>query len=107
MPDRRPFPPRRLQRMLEQQRRQQFQQQRYEQQPEPPSPAPLPGLPGVPRNLADLKQLLQVYGPLLSPENRDLIAELVSRLEGGGDLASLQELAARMQQAALEQRGGE
>ena len=104
MPDRRPFPPRRLQRVLEQQRRRQYQQQ-Y-QQPEPPAPA-LPGLPAVPQNLADLKQLLQVYGPLLSAENRDLIAELISRLEGGGDLNSLQELAGRMQQAARKQRGEE
>ena len=98
-----------MQRVLEQQRQQQYQQQQHQQQQrqqQPPTPA-LPGLPAVPQNLADLKQLLQVYGPLLAPENRDLINELVDSLEGGGDLNSLQELAARMRQAALEQRGGE
>ena len=95
MSDRRPFFPRRMQ-----------QQQEQQQQQGPQVPVSLPGLPAVPQNLADLKQLLQVYGPLLSPENRGLIAELVASLEAGGDLSSLQELAARMRQAA-ERKPGE
>lgn len=100
-----PIPPRRLQQR--QQRQQQQNPQQMQQQKMQPSrgSAPLPPLPSPPRSLPELKQLLQLYGPFLSAENRALIGELVTRLEEGGDTNSLLELAGRLQQAAQRQQG--
>ena len=93
-----PNPPRRLQR--QQQRRQQQQQQT-----QPPPPVNAPPLPATPQSLPELKQLLQLYGPFLSAENRALVSELVAKLEDGGDPGSLLELAGRLQQAVRRQQG--
>ncbi|MBR5429413.1 MAG: hypothetical protein IK116_02675 [Firmicutes bacterium] len=86
-----------------QQQQQQFQQQQqYQQQyrqlsyQQPPEQQP----PAVPRSAAELRQLLEVYGPWLTAENRAFINELLARLESGGDAAGLLELAQSMQQAA-------
>ncbi len=101
-----PIPPRRMQQR--QQRQQQQQQQPPQQsppQPPPPQGNPVPPLPAAPRSLPELKQLLQLYGPFLSAENRALIGELVTRLEEGADPGSLLELAGRLQQAVSRQPG--
>ena len=105
-----PIPPRRMQQR--QQRQQQQQQQPPRQspqqpprQPPPPQGSPIPPLPAAPRSLPELKQLLQLYGPFLSAENRALIGELVTRLEEGADPGSLLELAGRLQQAVSRQPG--
>ena len=89
-----------------QQQQQQFQQQQqYQQQyrqlsyQQPPEQQP-PAVPAVPRSAAELRQLLEVYGPWLTAENRAFINELLARLESGGDAAGLLELAQSMQQAA-------
>lgn len=103
-------PPRRMQqRQYQQQHRQQYQQQYQQQQPQsqPPAAAAPASLPGVPRDLGELKQLLQQYGPLLSAENRSFIQELIAKLEGGGDVSGLMELAGRMQQAAGRQQAAQ
>lgn len=62
-----------------------------------PSSTPLPM--GV-SSVGDLRQLLTVYGGVLSPENRDFISELIDQLQNGGDQQQLMALAARMRQAA-------
>ena len=99
-----PIPPRRMQ---QRQQRQQQQQQQQQPPPQPPPPqgGPVPPLPATPRSLPELKQLLQLYGPFLSAENRALIGELVTRLEEGADPGSLLELAGRLQQAVSRQPG--
>lgn len=74
------------------QMQQQFQQaapQGYQGQP----------LPQQPQNAADLRNLLQQFGDVLSPQNRQFIQELIVNLEQGGDQQKLMDLAARMQQA--------
>ena len=97
-----PIPPRRMQ---QRQQRQQQQQQQPPRQSPPPQGGPVPPLPATPRSLPELKQLLQLYGPFLSAENRALIGELVTRLEEGADPGSLLELAGRLQQAVSRQPG--
>ncbi len=98
-----PIPPRRMQQR--QQRQQQQQPPRQSPPQPPPQGGPVPPLPAAPRNLPELKQLLQLYGPFLSAENRALIGELVTRLEEGADPGSLLELAGRLQQAVSRQPG--
>ena len=56
--------------------------------------------PAAPRNVNDLKMLLEAYGSILSPENRAFISELIARLEAGGDMPGLVELAERMRKSA-------
>jgi len=85
--------PRRMQQM------QQQAQQPTPQQPGMPLPQ-LPNMPQVPQNTADLKQLLQQYGSMLTPETGNLIKEVISHVEQGADNASLQELAERVRSAA-------
>ena len=96
--------PRRMQQRRQRQQLQQ-QQQTHQQQMQQQTGAAAPPLPAVPRSLPELKQLLQLYGPFLSAENRALIGELVARLEEGGDTNSLLELAGRLQQAAQRKPG--
>ncbi len=99
--------PRRMQR-LEQDRqaalaRQAAREQSQRQQPTPQqqaSPTDQAQLPQTPQSVQDLKQLLQQYSHILSPENKSFILELVEHLEQGGDQEALRQLAARMQQAA-------
>lgn len=55
-------------------------------------------------NLGDLKNLLQQYGGMLSPENRLLIQSLIGELEKGGDPQALLRLAGQMQQSASRQQ---
>ena len=100
-----PIPPRRMQQRQQRQQQQQQQQRQSPPQPPPPQGGPVPPLPAAPRSLPELKQLLQLYGPFLSAENRALIGELVTRLEEGADPGSLLELAGRLQQAVSRQPG--
>ncbi|MBR2783959.1 MAG: hypothetical protein IKD93_07200 [Firmicutes bacterium] len=98
-------------RRLERQRRQE-QQRQNQQQPQQPPPPPDPrqyrqllqqagaqNLPAPPHDLAGLKQLLALYGPWLTPENRALLTQVVAGLEQGGDRDKLQALAAGLRQA--------
>ena len=56
------------------------------------------------RNVGELKMLLNQYGGLLTPENRQMIGNLLGELEKGADPASLSKLAGQMQQSAAKQQ---
>ncbi|MEG1537570.1 MAG: hypothetical protein RR387_04730 [Clostridiales bacterium] len=55
-------------------------------------------------NVRDLKMLLERYGGLLTPENRQMVVNLLSELEKGADPATLSRLAGQMQQSAAKQQ---
>jgi hypothetical protein len=60
--------------------------------------------PKKPQSNADLKQLLQQYNHILTPQNRQFINEMIQTLDAGGDKNALQDLARRMQQAAKQNK---
>ena len=60
--------------------------------------------PKKPQSNADLKQLLQQYNHILTPQNRQFINELIQNLDAGGDKNALQDLANRMQHATKQNK---
>ena len=60
--------------------------------------------PQKPRNTEDLKKLLKQYERVLTPQNKQFINELINKLDRGAGRNELQDLAARMQKAAAQQK---
>lgn len=55
-------------------------------------------------NVQELKILLNQYGALLTPENRQMVSNLLNELENGANPASLSKMAGQMQQSAAQQQ---
>ena len=53
-------------------------------------------LPAQPHNAGDLRGLLRQYGNVLTPQNRQLLQDVIVRLEKG-DMAGLRGIAANLQ----------
>lgn len=53
-------------------------------------------LPAQPHNVGDLRGLLRQYGNVLTPQNRQLLQDVIVRLEKG-DMAGLRGIAANLQ----------
>jgi|GEM_PF-2824268 len=56
----------------------------------------------IPKNINDIKKIYQQYGHFLSPQNQQLLLELIREVEQGKDPKSLQKIASKMQSAANE-----
>ena len=57
---------------------------------------PAAQLPTPPQNVGDLRGLLRQYGNVLTPQNRQLLQDVITQLEKG-DKAALQSITARLQ----------
>jgi len=54
----------------------------------------------TPKNINDIKKIYQQYGHFLSPENQQLLMDLIKEVEQGNDPRNLQKIASRVQNAA-------